>query len=457
MTAALEVCSYQLVEGPHHDVRVALHDVIYSLPEISAIILGELKTIAEQYLERSVDKCVLTVPAYFNDGQRQATKDAGRIAGLDVIRMINEPTAAALAYGHGKMLSSRIAVFDLGGGTFDISILEISGGVFEVRATAGDTYLGGEDFDARILEWLAYRFLSEHQIDLRNDRLALQRLRDAVENAKIELSSREQVEINLPFLVAGPNDGALHMQTVLTRHKLEALVADVCLRCIDICKRALREAKLRKQDIDDVIIVGGQTRTPYLQRLVKSFFEREPSRSVNPDEAVALGAAIQATSLVDHNSSILLLDVTPHDLGIMIIGGFFQTIIERNTTVPSSESHRFTTVRDHQTSVRIVVFQGESLQAIENEMLGEFTLDGLRAAPRGRGRNRGDLQHIVRWHRRRRGGRPGDGAEAADHRDGDLTLDRGRDPPHDARPVARLSIRPVEFRRPRPPTAATLI
>jgi molecular chaperone DnaK len=383
VAAALETCTYRLVEGPHHDVRIALRDKIYSVPEISSMILSEMKLIAEQHLEREVHKAVITVPAYFNDGQRQATKDAGKIAGLEVVRIINEPTAASLAYGYGRSLERKVAVFDLGGGTFDISILEIGHGVFEVMATAGDTYLGGEDFDNRIVEWLVFGFLKEHKIDLRKDRMALQRIRDAAEKAKCELSAAPQAEINLPFIISTGKNDALHLQRQLTREKFEDLVIDLCERCIQICDKTLKDAGIDKKDLDDVILVGGQTRTPKIQEMVKEFFGLTPSKSVNADEVVGLGAAIQGASLMEERSSVLLLDVTPHNLGIMIVGGYFQTIIEKNTTVPTSASHVFTTVRDKQTSVRIMVFQGDSQRAEENELLGEFILSGLREAPRG--------------------------------------------------------------------------
>ncbi len=383
VAAALETCSYKLIEGPHHDVRIALRETIYSLPEISSMILSEMKLIAEQHIGKEVEKCVITVPAYFNDGQRQATKDAGRIAGLEVVRIINEPTAAALAYGYGKTVERKVAVFDLGGGTFDISILEIAGGVFEVMATAGDTYLGGEDFDNRIIEWLVFGFLKEHKIDLRRDRMALQRIRDAAEKAKVELSAAPTAEVNLPFIISTGKNDALHLQRTLQREKFEDLVIDLCERCIQICEKTLKDAGIQKKDIDDVILVGGQTRTPRLQQMVRDFFGLNPSKSVNADEVVALGASIQGSSLLDERSNVLLLDVTPHNLGITIVGGYFQTIIEKNTTVPTSAGQVFTTVRDNQTSVRIMVFQGDSLRAEENELLGEFILSGLREAPRG--------------------------------------------------------------------------
>ncbi len=381
---ALETCPYKITQGPNGDVRIELRAKVYSIPEISSMILTEMKLIAEQSMNNTeITKAVITVPAYFNDGQRQATKDAGRIAGLDVVRIINEPTAAALAYGYGKAMDRRIAVFDLGGGTFDISILEISNGVFEVLATSGDTLLGGEDFDYRIIEWLVFGFAKEHNIDLRKDRMSFQRLKDAAEKAKCELSNVPQAEINLPFIISTGKNDALHLQRTLTRQVFEDLVMDLCDRCIQICEKTLKSAGIDKKDLDDVILVGGQTRTPKIQELVKAFFGLAPSKNVNPDEVVALGAAIQGSSLMDEKSDVLLLDVTPHNLGIMIVGGYFQTIIEKNTTVPTSASHVFTTVRDNQTSVRIMVFQGDSTRAEENELLGEFILSGLRKAPRG--------------------------------------------------------------------------
>jgi len=381
--AAMESVSYRIVEGPHDDVRIMLRDQVFSVPEISAYILQEMKLIAEEYLGEEVQKAVVTVPAYFNDGQRQATKDAGRIAGLDVIRIINEPTAAALAYGFGRNIERKVAVYDLGGGTFDISILEIGNGVFEVISTAGDTFLGGEDFDKRIIDWLVFGFQKEHKIDLRKDKMALQRLKDVAEKAKCELSSLRETEINLPFIISTGKNEALHLQRTLTREKLEELTIDLVERTVQICKKTLQEAEISKGEIEDVILVGGMTRMPKVQEMVQEFFGLEPCKGVHPDEVVALGAAIQGAALMDEKNDVLLLDVTPHSLGIMIVGGYFHRLIEQNTTVPTSKSHVFTTVKDNQTSVKILVLQGESDRAEENELLGEFILTGLRRAPRG--------------------------------------------------------------------------
>src|SRR6187402_2642736 len=381
---AIMTSSYTIVEGPHADVRIKLRDKTYSVPEISSMVLQEMKVIAEDYLGEPVKKAVVTVPAYFNDNQRQATKDAGEIAGLDVIRIINEPTAAALSYGFGRNIEKIVAVYDFGGGTFDISILEIGqNGVFKVIATAGDTFLGGEDVDARIIDWLVSGFKEEHSIDLRQDRMALQRLRDAAEKAKCELSSVRETEINLPFIISTGRNEALHLQTTLTRDKLEELCADLIERTVDICLKTLEEAEIGKGEIEDVILVGGMTRMPRVQQLVAEFFGLEPCKGVHPDEVVALGASIQGAALTDEKNDILLLDVTPHSLGIMIVGGYFHKLIEQNTTVPTSEQHVFTTVKDNQTSVKILVLQGESDRAEENELLGEFVLTGLRRAPRG--------------------------------------------------------------------------
>lgn len=379
----IETCPYEIVQGPHDDVRIKLRGKEYSLPEVSSIILQEMKLIAEESLNETVEQAVVTVPAYFNDAQRQATKDAGRIAGLEILRIINEPTAAALAYGYGKDYDKVIAIYDLGGGTFDISVLEIGGGVFDVLSTAGDTFLGGEDFDARIIEHLAYEFAREHRVDLRKDEMSLQRLRDAAERAKIELTSKQETEISLPFIYTREGGEALHLQTTLTRETFEELVADLVQRTLKICQATLQEAGMDVADIDDVVLVGGMTRMPRIQAAVKEFFGREPAKSVHPDEAVAIGAAIQGAALVEPDSAVLLLDVTPHSLGLMVHGGGFEKLIEAQSTVPTSHSHVFTTIRDNQPSVKIVVFQGESPRAEENELLGEFVLHGLRPAPAG--------------------------------------------------------------------------
>jgi len=383
---ALATAPYHIVEGPHGDCRLELRDKVYSIPEISAMILQEMKMIAEDYLGLEVPKAVVTVPAYFNDGQRQATKDAGAIAGLDVIRIINEPTAAALAYGFGKNIDRTVAVYDLGGGTFDISVLVISStGVFKVISTAGDTFLGGEDFDQRIIDWLVQGFQEEHDIDLRQDRMALQRLKDAAEKAKCELSAVIETEVNLPFIISSARNDALHLQRVLTRAQFEDLTGDLVQRTAQICEMTLDEAGLEKEEIEDVILVGGMTRMPQVQRAVTEFFEREPCKGVHPDEVVALGASIQGAALVDDSPEMdmVLLDVTPHTLGIMVVGGYFEELIHQNTTVPTSRTQTFTTVRDNQTAVKILVLQGESRRADENELLGEFVLTGLRKTKTG--------------------------------------------------------------------------
>src|SRR5579883_856184 len=381
---AVATSSYRIVQGPHTDVRIVLRDKEYSVSEISAMVLQEMKLIAEDYLGEEVTKAVITVPAYFNDNQRQATKDAGEIAGLDVIRIINEPTAAALSYGFGKNVEKTIAVYDFGGGTFDISILEIgSSGVFKVIATAGDTFLGGEDVDARIIDWLVHGFKEEHGIDLRQDRMALQRLKDAAEKAKCELSSVRETEVNLPFIISSGRNEALHLQRTIDRHTLEELSADLIERTVDICKETLADARLSKDDIEEVILVGGMTRMPRIQQAVAQFFEREPCKGVHPDESVALGAGIQGSALIDDKQEMVLLDVTPHALGIMTQGGYFEELIPQNTTVPTHRTKIFTTSRDNQTAVKIVVMQGESQRAEENELLGEFILTGLRRAQKG--------------------------------------------------------------------------
>ncbi len=383
---AIQTCPFHIVEGPHGDCRIKMRDKIYSIPEISAMVLQEMKMVAEDYLGEEVNKVVVTVPAYFNDNQRQATKDAGAISGLDVIRIINEPTSAALAYGFGKNIDRTVAVFDLGGGTFDISILEIaSSGVFKVLSTAGDTFLGGEDFDQRVIDWLVEGFQHEHGIDLRQDRMALQRLKDAAEKAKCELSAVTETEVNLPFIISSARNEALHLQRLLTRATLEELTADLIDRTVQICELTLGEAGLDKDELEDIILVGGMTRMPKVQERVTKFFQRDPCKGVHPDEVVGLGASIQGAALVDDSPEMdmVLLDVTPHTLGIMVIGGYFEELIPQNTTVPTSRSKPFTTVRDNQTAVKILVLQGESRRAEENELLGEFILTGLRRASAG--------------------------------------------------------------------------
>jgi molecular chaperone DnaK len=383
---AIQTCPFHIVEGPHGDCRIKMRDKVYSIPEVSAMVLQEMKMVAEDYLGEEVDKVVVTVPAYFNDNQRQATKDAGAIAGLDVIRIINEPTSAALAYGFGKNIDRTVAVFDLGGGTFDISILEIaSSGVFKVLSTAGDTFLGGEDFDQRVIDWLVEGFQHEHGIDLRQDRMALQRLKDAAEKAKCELSAVTETEVNLPFIISSAGNEALHLQRLLTRATLEELTADLIDRTVQICELTLGEAGLDKDELEDIILVGGMTRMPKVQERVSKFFQRDPCKGVHPDEVVGLGASIQGAALVDDSPEMdmVLLDVTPHTLGIMVIGGYFEELIPQNTTVPTSRSKPFTTVRENQTAVKILVLQGESRRAEDNELLGEFILTGLRRAPTG--------------------------------------------------------------------------
>jgi molecular chaperone DnaK len=379
---ALDVVPYKVTSAPNGDVRVHMGGKEYAPPEISAMILSKLKADAEAYLGASVTQAVITVPAYFNDSQRNATKDAGKIAGLEVLRIINEPTASSLAYGLDRKTDETIAVFDLGGGTFDISILDVGDGVFEVKATNGDTFLGGDDFDQRVIDWVVEQFQQEQGVDLRVDRQALQRLKEAAEKAKIELSSVAETEINLPFITAD-SSGPKHLNVTITRAKLEQLTDDLIERSVGPCEQAMRDADLKPSDIDEVILVGGMTRMPAVQEAVKRIFEKEPHKGVNPDEVVGLGAAIQAGVLGGEVKDILLLDVTPLTLSIETLGGVATALIERNTTIPARKTQVFSTAADNQDEVEINVIQGERSMAADNKSLGKFRLDGIPPAARG--------------------------------------------------------------------------
>jgi molecular chaperone DnaK len=378
----IKLVPYKVVKAPNGDARVEIRGKVNSPPEISALVLRKLKEAAEAYLGEKVQQAVITVPAYFNDSQRQATKDAGAIAGLEVLRIVNEPTAAALAYGLDKKKDETVAVYDLGGGTFDISILEIGEGVVEVKATNGDTHLGGDDFDQRIIDWIADEFKRDNGVDLRKDRMALQRLKEAAEKAKCELSTTVQTEINLPFITADAT-GPKHLVLTLTRAKLEALVAELIERSLTPCRECMRQAGVTSGDIDEVILVGGQTRMPKVQEEVKKLFGKEPNKTVNPDEVVAVGAAVQAAVLTGEVKDLLLLDVTPLSLGIETLGGVMTRLIDANTTIPTKKAEVFTTAADSQPSVEVHVLQGERPMARDNRTLGRFHLDGIPPAPRG--------------------------------------------------------------------------
>lgn len=374
---------YKLVKGPNEDVRVELRGRVYSIPEISSMILQEMKLIVESMLQETVERAVITVPAYFNDAQRQATRDAGTIAGLTVEAIINEPTAAALAYGYGKNINRRIAVYDIGGGTFDISIVDVAGENFKVISTAGDSFLGGEDIDNRIMDYCISVFLQENGIDLRQDAVAIQRLKEASEKAKCDLSILTSTEISIPFIATNSKNEPLHMKVSLTRDFLEEISRGIVEKTFSICEVALRSANIVKSTIKDVLLVGGQSRMPMVARMVKDFFGIDPSKRIHPDEAVAIGAAIKGHLLLNKRSEARLVDVTSHSLGIMVAGGYFNTLIEKNTAVPTRKTKVFTTVKDNQEQVKIIVLQGESKRCEENELLGEFILNGLPKGPRG--------------------------------------------------------------------------
>lgn len=374
---------YKLVAGQNGDVRVELRGRVYSIPEISSMILQEMKLIAESYLNEPVTKTVITVPAYFNDAQRQATRDAGTIAGLEVEAIINEPTAAALAYGYGKNINRRIAVFDIGGGTFDISIVDVAGENFKVISTAGDSFLGGEDIDNRIMDYCISNFMQEHGIDLRQDAVAIQRLKEASEKAKCDLSVLTSTEISIPFIATDSKSNPIHLKITLTRDFLEEISKSIIEKTFSICDMAFKSANIVKSTIKDVLLVGGQSRMPMVARMVKEYFGIDPSKRIHPDEAVAIGAAIKGYMLQNTKGQAKLVDVTSHSLGIMVAGGYFSPLIEKNTAVPAKKSKIFTTVKDNQEQVKIIVLQGESKRCEENELLGEFILNGLRKGPRG--------------------------------------------------------------------------
>ncbi|MGC9043337.1 MAG: molecular chaperone DnaK [Myxococcota bacterium] len=374
---------YKLVQGPNGDVRVELRGRVYSIPEISSMILQEMRLIAESYLNETVTKAVITVPAYFNDAQRQATRDAGTIAGLEVEAIINEPTAAALAYGYGKNINRRIAVYDIGGGTFDISIVDVAGENFKVISTAGDSFLGGEDIDNRIMDYCISTFMQEHGIDLRLDAVAIQRLKEASEKAKCDLSILTSTEISIPFIATDSKNNPIHLKVTLTRDFLEEISKTIIEKTFSICDMAFKSANILKSTIKDVLLVGGQSRMPMVARMVKEYFGIDPSKRIHPDEAVAIGAAIKGYMMQNTKGMAKLVDVTSHSLGIMVAGGYFSPLIEKNTAVPAKKSRIFTTVKDNQEQVKIIVLQGESKRCEENELLGEFILNGLRKGPRG--------------------------------------------------------------------------
>ncbi len=397
VAAGMKKVPYEVSEAPNGDVRVHMGGKEFAPPEISAMILAKIKADAEAYTGEPVNRAVITVPAYFNDSQRNATKDAGKIAGLEVLRIINEPTASALAYGLDRKKDETIAVYDLGGGTFDISVLDVGDGVFEVRATNGDTFLGGEDFDQRVMDWVADEFQSNHGIDLRQDRQALQRLKEAAEKAKIELSSVLETEINLPFITADAS-GPKHLNLRMSRAKLEQLTQDLIDRTMEPCQQALTDAGLSYEDIDEIVLVGGMTRMPAVQESVKAFFHKEPHKGVNPDEVVAIGAAIQAGVLGGEVKDVLLLDVTPLTLSIETLGGVATALIERNTTIPTRKAQVFSTASDNQRQVEIHVVQGERPMAADNKSLGKFTLEGIPSGTTRRAPNRSDLRYRRRRH-----------------------------------------------------------